>query len=189
MLEAILTRYGALAVFVGVAVEGEVTLILAGVVAHLGYFDLSTAIAAGALGGMAGDSTLYAVGRRGAAVIRGTALYQRAEPTVERLATWLGPREVVASRFVYGTRAASMVFWGVRGLPYGRFLAFDVVGCVLYAIAFASLGYAFSQSAAALVGNVRRVEMWLLGAAVAALGVALARRFVARRMVTASRGS
>ena len=43
-IEEVLKRWGLLAVFVGAATEGEVTMLLAGVMAHVGFVDLVSAI-------------------------------------------------------------------------------------------------------------------------------------------------
>ena len=87
-------------------------------------------------------------------------------PTIERLARQLGPWELLAARFVYGTKAASMVFWGLHGLTVPRFLLIDALGCALGAVVFTGLGYLVSGSATVLLGKVRRVQLWLLGALV-----------------------
>jgi membrane protein DedA with SNARE-associated domain len=162
-LEELLIRYGLLAVVIGAAFEGDFSLILAGVVAHLGIFPLPHAIAAGALGSLLGDSVWYGFGRLRGPRFRKAKLYQRVGPTVERLANRLGPWELLAARFVYGTKAASMLFWGLHGLRTAPFLMIDGVGCVLGATMFTGLGYLVSGSATALLGKVKRVELWLLG--------------------------
>jgi len=64
----------------------------------------------------------------------------------------------VLSRFVYGTRIASMFFWECTA-PYARFAAFDLAGCLLSAIVLAGLGFGLSTSAVALVGRVKRAEV------------------------------
>ncbi|MHB1412947.1 MAG: DedA family protein [Thermoleophilia bacterium] len=51
--------------FVGLVVPGEVTLLLAGLLASQGYFDLSALIALASAGAILGDSTGYAIGRYG----------------------------------------------------------------------------------------------------------------------------
>jgi len=83
------------------------------------------------------------------------------------LVAQLGPWQILAARFVYGTKSASMIFWGLQGPPFRRFLLIDTVGCVLGSLVFTGLGYLLSGSATALLGQVKRVELWLLGAAVA----------------------
>ena len=45
----------------------------------------------------------------------------------------------------------------------------DALGCVLGTTLFAGLGYLVSDSAEAVLGRVRRIELWLLGAVIAAV--------------------
>jgi membrane protein DedA with SNARE-associated domain len=162
--EHLILRYGLAAVFVGAAVEGDLTLILAGVAAHLGYFSFPIAFTASVLGGFLGDLAWYSLGRLRGPKFRAGRLYQRVGHRIEILARRLGAAELIASRFVYGTKAASMVFWGLHGMSLPRFLLVDAVGCVLGTLVFTGLGYAVSGSATVLLGHVRRVERWLLGA-------------------------
>ena len=151
---------------IGSAFEGDLTLLLAGVIAHLGVFSFPLAVAAGALGSLVGDSAWYALGRFRGPRFREGRFYRRVGPTIERLAVQLGPWQLLVARFVYGTKSASMIFWGLHGLSFRRFLLTDTVGCVLGSLVFTSLGYLMSGSARALLGHVKRVELWLLGAAI-----------------------
>jgi membrane protein DedA with SNARE-associated domain len=163
-LQQLLIRYGLAAVLLGSAFEGDFTLILAGVVAHLGIFAFPLAVAAGAAGSLVGDTAWYALGRLRGPRFREGRLYRRVGPTIERLAKRMGPWELLAARFVYGTKAASMVFWGLHGLSLPRFLFIDALGCVLGSLVFTTLGYLVSGSATVLMGHVKRFELWLLGA-------------------------
>lgn len=62
-MEFFLREYGAWAVFLGAAVEGDATMILAGVLAHVGVLSPGRAFVVGAAGGMAGDAFYYLLGR------------------------------------------------------------------------------------------------------------------------------
>ena len=73
MLRELIVRFGPLAVLGGAAVEGDVTLLLAGVSAHLGLLGLGPAVVAGALGTFVGDLVYFGLGRGGAAAVRGSA--------------------------------------------------------------------------------------------------------------------
>ena len=168
-LQQLLIQYGLIAVLLGSAVEGDFTLLLSGVVAHLGIFTFPLAIGAGALGSLAGDIAWYSLGRFRGPRFRAGRFYRRVGPTVERLAKQLGPWQLLAARFVYGTKSASMIFWGLHGLSFRRFLLIDGVGCLLGSLVFTSLGFLLSGSAIALLGHVKRVELWLLGGAIAAV--------------------
>jgi membrane protein DedA with SNARE-associated domain len=170
-LANLVMSYGLAAVLLGSALEGDFTLILAGVFAHLGYFPYPLAVAAGALGSFLGDLAWYSLGRVRGPRFRAGRLYQRMGHRIESLAARLGPAELIAARFVYGTKAASMVFWGLHGLSLLRFVLVDGVGCVLGSFVFTGLGYLVSGSATVLLGRVRRVQLWLLGAL--AVGVVL----------------
>lgn len=170
-LESLVVRYGLAAVFVGSAVEGDFTLILAGVFAHLGYFPFPLAVAAGAVGSLLGDLAWYTLGRVRGPRFRAGRFYRRVGHRIEALARRLGPAQLLAARFVYGTKAASMVFWGLHDLPLARFLMVDGVAAVIGSTVFTGLGYLVSGSATLLLGKVRRVQLWLLG--VLAVGVVL----------------
>jgi membrane protein DedA with SNARE-associated domain len=113
---------------------------------------------------LAGDTAWYAVGRLRGPRFREGKLYGRVGPTIQRLARRLGPWELLAARFVYGTKAASMVFWGLHGLSFPRFLLIDTLDCAIGAMVFTGLGYLVSGSATVLLGKVRRFQVWLLGA-------------------------
>ena len=165
-LQQILIHYGLVAVLIGSAIEGDFSLLLAGVVSHLGIFPFVWAVAAGTVGSLIGDTAWYALGRLRGPKFREGKLYRRVGPTINRLARQLGPWELLAARFVYGTKAASMVFWGLHGLSLTRFLLIDALGCAIGATVFTSLGYLVSGSAMVLLGKVRRIQVWLLGALV-----------------------
>ena len=164
MIHQLLARYGLVAVFFGAAVEGDVTMILAGVAAHLGLLDLPAALVFGTLGAVASDLACYALGLARASSIRRSALYKAAGPAIERFVDRIGVWQIATARFVYGTRIATMLFWGTRGLPLWRFLAVDFAGCSLWAVALGALGFLASSRAEALLGRVRRVRRWLLAA-------------------------
>jgi membrane protein DedA with SNARE-associated domain len=170
-LEQLLIVYGPAAVVLGSMIEGDMTVILSGVVAHLGIFPLPVAMIAGAAGNFLGDCVWYWIGRHRGTVFRSSRLYQRVGARIEQLARRFGVWELLLVRFVYGTRNASMLFWGLHGLPFTRFVAIDALSCAMGAALFSTLGYLVSGSAELLLGKVRRVEFWLLGAVL--VGIAL----------------
>lgn len=183
-MEAFITRYGLLAVFVGAALEGDVAVMMSGVVAHLSLLHFSTVLVVGWLGAVAADCTWYAIGRSRATWAQKTKAYRSVGPRIDALVGRLGAGEVLIARFIFGTRVVSMLYWGIRGLPFARFAALDLLGCAIWVTVLASLGYAFSGSAVTLVGKVKRVEVWLLGAlVVVAVASIFARRLLRRSVV------
>ncbi len=182
-LEAFLSQYGAVALFFLATVEGDVSLVVGGVLAHLGILGLPQVILAGSLGNLAGDLGWYAVGHHLRERIRTSRLYQRVGPRIERLAARLGPWQLLAARVIYGTRNASMVFWGQYGLPLRRFIPIDALGCVIACTGFAFAGYLLGHGTASITGEVKRLERLLLVAILLAGGVvAVVSRLVRARM-------
>lgn len=180
-MEALIVRWGALAVLVGVAVEGDGSALVAGIVAHLGLVDPVVAFGAAWLGAFLGDLFYFELGRRAAPRALQSAAYARVAPVVAKLANRVGLWAVVISRFVYGTRVATMLYWGVRGTPVLRFGAVALVGTGLWAAAFVGLGWALSGSATAVLGEVHRLERRLLLGVLAALVVVAAVHALGRR--------
>jgi len=170
-LESFLAHYGLAALFLIATVEGDVSLLVAGVMAHLGLLPLTGTILAGAAGNLAGDTVWFLLGRRHSERIRQSRFYWAVGHRIESLARRLGPWQLLAARVVYGTRNASMVFWGQYGLSLLRFLAFDLLGCLTAATGFVLLGYLVGHGTAALAGELRRIEHWLLLAVVAAVAI------------------
>lgn len=170
-LEQFLSDHGLVALLIIATVEGDLSLLVGGVLAHAGILPLLGVIVAGALGNLVGDSVWYAIGRWGSERIRGSRPYRVVGPRIERLVARFGPWQLLAARVVYGTRNMSMLLWGHLRLAPVRFLLIDGLGCVLAATAFALLGSGVGESAEALTGTVKRVEHWLLVAVV--VGAAL----------------
>ncbi len=100
---------------------------------------------------------------------------------VKKLVEQFGAWEIIMSRFVYGTRIASSLFWGIQGLSFARFAFFDVIGCVLWASLLIGLGFFMSNSAQALIGKIKAVERWLLVALVVTIGILLIREVFIRK--------
>jgi len=161
-LEDFLRIYGLWAQFFAAAVEGDITLLLTGMLIHLGVWPATKALAVGALGGLVGDSFYFWLGHGTARRWFTTAHGQRVMPRIEHIAKRYGIWSLFFGRYVYGARVATMFFWGMRGLPVARFLILDGLNCCLWALAFGGLGYLFSSSLEAWIGRLRFVESWLL---------------------------
>jgi membrane protein DedA with SNARE-associated domain len=78
-----------------------------------------------------------------------------------------------------------MFFWGLRGLAWATFAALDLIGALLGALILVTLGFALSQSATAVLGEVERVEKRLAGGALVAAAVVLCFNVLSRRLRSA----
>lgn len=183
-MEDFIIRFGLVAVFVGASIEGDVVLVLSGVTAHLGLLNLWVAMGAGAAGCFTGDLACYAIGRSRSDAIRRSRVYGKFGPVVERLASRVGFSQILAARFLYGTRVATMLFWGVHRLSLAKFVSVDVAGCAAWAALLGIAGYGASSGAAVLLGEVKRAEIWLLGAVCVSIVAFVSARWVLKRSQT-----
>src|SRR4051812_49647574 len=111
-LQQLLIDYGLITVLIGSAFEGDFTLLLAGVVSHLGIFPFPLAVAAGAVGSLAGDTAWYLLGRLRGPRFREGKFYRRGGAPIERLGQRKGASGVLAARGVYWAKAAGLLFLG-----------------------------------------------------------------------------
>ncbi len=161
-MEQFLIRYGLFAVLFGSMVEGDAMPVMSGVVAHLGYFRLWEALAAGIGGMFLGDCVWYWLGRGFGPKIEKTKFYRKHLPKAEKFVNKIGIWQILAARIVYGTRNVTMLFWGIKKLSFVKFAAIDLLGCLVWGTILASLGYSLSFSAEKLIGDIKELEIGVL---------------------------
>jgi membrane protein DedA with SNARE-associated domain len=173
LIEDLIREYGLWAVFFGVMIEGDLTLLFAGVLAHSGYFTFGEALLVSTLGGFVGDSLSYLVGYRGKEWIKHRTFYQRAQPRMEKLCARFGLYSIFLVKYVYGLRTASAVFWGFAHMRLRRFLPLTMASCAAWALVLIGLGYSFSGAIGVIIGRVQKAGMFLLVAFAIAVAIAL----------------
>ena len=155
-------KYGPLPIFLAAMIEADVVPVLTGVVTHLGYVKVGPALLAAIAGAFAGDYLWFCVGRFYSQSIRNSRLYRRVGHMPETLIRRLGPWQIPASHLVYGTRVATMIFWGMQRISTARFALVDGFGCVVLTGVLFTLGLGFSGAASLVIGRVKQVELLLL---------------------------
>jgi len=161
----LLFQYGLYAVFILVMLEGDITLLLAGVLAHSGFFgeySFAQVLIWGTIAGSLSDNIAYFSGRGFCEGVRKFRFYRAAQPRLERLTTKFGPLSIFLSKYIYGLRWASCVFYGVGRMPYLRFLVLSFSSCFLWVFVLSGAGYFFSGAVMGLIGDFQRVGKALL---------------------------
>jgi membrane-associated protein len=156
----LIAQYGIYAVFALCTVEGDITLLISGTMAHSGLFGnwgFLKVLLAGTLGGMAGDSAGYAVGRIFHENAKDYRFYQVAQPRVEKLIEKFGGSAIIISKYIYGIRVAMCVFYGVGKMPFLRFIGLSALSCSLWVLLLAGLGYFFSGFVTSMIGDFKQV--------------------------------
>jgi membrane protein DedA with SNARE-associated domain len=183
VIEDLIREYGLWAVFFGVMIEGDLTLLFAGMLAHYGLFSFSEALITGTLGGFVGDLISYLIGYTGKERIKNSEFYQRAKPRLERLSARFGIYSIFLVKYVYGLRTASAVFWGFAHMRVRRFGPLTLSSCAAWALVLIGLGFFFSGAIEVIVGRVKRAGIFLLVALAIACAVALILYLIERYVI------
>src|SRR5205807_4802252 len=172
--------------------EGDLTLLLAGVLAHSGFFDdgllqgygFAKVLVWGTLGGFASDNLAYGAGRIFSGTVRKVRFYRRSQERLERMTQRFGPLSIFLSKYIYGLRWASCTFYGVARMPYLRFVPLSFGSCFLWVFILSGVGYFFSSAVMGLIGDFRHVGKILLGILIGGIVVfyLIKRRWVSKRV-------
>ena len=123
---------------------GETTLSAASTIAADGGLDLELVMAAGALGAIVGDSSLFWIARRSSAKVK--PQLEQAFKNQKIAVAWDMLESspgllIVAGRYVPGMRFAVNASMGVSTMPYRRFLPWSILGGTLWSVYTCALAY------------------------------------------------
>lgn len=181
--ELLLLKFGYLAVFIGTFLEGEGILVMAGFFAERGYLDMFTVTAVGAIGAYVGHIFWFWLGRT-----QGVKLLERFPKMKKhfgkgiRMFERYGAPAIFITQWLYGLRVTCAVIIGISRISIVKFLIYEAITCVIWAIVIAGLGYYFGRAIETVLGRAAHIEKWgLLALAVIGLGVWLYHRWKDKR--------
>ena len=144
---------------VGFFLPGDSLLFTAGLLASKGILNLPLILVGCFVAAVAGDQVGYVIGRR-----MGPALFKRPDSrffhqrNVERARAYFdehGSKTIVLARFIPIVRTFAPVVAGVGRMDYRRFVTFNILGGLLWAVGVTCLGYVLGES-------VPDIDKWLL---------------------------
>jgi len=161
------------ALFIGFVIPGETAAVLGGVVASRGEVQLGAMMALVVAAAIVGDSVGYEVGKHlGSRILKTRALarhsgkLQNAQDLLRRR----GGSAVFLGRFTAFFRAVMPALAGTSRMPYGRFLAYNAAGGLVWGIGFVLLGFLAGNSYEAVAQAAGRdIAVVIAALAVAAL--------------------
>lgn len=168
----LMSRFGLPAIFFLTMVEGDITLLLAGVLSHgqaFGDYSFLQVLITGTLAGVASDQLAYALGRGMRSGVKKYRFYRAARSRIERLTGKFGSLSIFVSKFTYGLRWGACAFYGVAKMPYLRFLLLSFASCFVWVLTLAGAGFIFHSAIYNIVGDFKTFPIILL--AVVAVGV------------------
>jgi membrane protein DedA with SNARE-associated domain len=172
------------AIFLLTMLEGDITLLLAGVLAHgqaFGPYSFPLVLAAGTLAGVASDNVAYALGRAGRSSVKKYRFYCAARPRLERLTDKFGVLSIFVSKFTYGLRWGACAFYGVAKMSYARFLLLSFASCFMWVLTLSGVGYVFHSAIYNLIGDIHDLSYVLLGVVVALIVAGIAGFYFAEK--------
>jgi membrane protein DedA with SNARE-associated domain len=180
-MQGFLHEYGLWAVFFGTMIEGDLTLLFSGVMAHAGVFTLPDALLVGTAGGFTGDLVGYLAGQVFRSKARTLKFFLRAKPRLERLVRRFGGLALFIVKYTWGLRSAMSVFCGLAHFGFSRFAPLTLLSCATWSTVLAMLGYSFSGSVEKFIGDIGAVQKVLLVIVVLVGGLAAVRHLRARK--------
>jgi membrane protein DedA with SNARE-associated domain len=136
--------FGETAVFLGFVVPGETAVVLGGVLASRGHVTLWLLIVIVVAAAVTGPLIGYEIGRRMGDRVFASRLLSRVPGGVGRARTLLAERGgigVLAGRFIAIARALMPAAAGAAGVRYRTFVAFNVLGGVIWGVGYCLVGY------------------------------------------------
>ncbi|EAO9705798.1 DedA family protein [Salmonella enterica subsp. enterica serovar Braenderup] len=174
-INTLITHYGYAALVIGSMAEGETVTLLGGVAAHQGLLKFPLVAAAVALGGMMGDQLLYLLGGcYGGKILRRFPRYHTKIRHAQKMIQRHPYLFVIGTRFMYGFRVVGPLLIGASRLPPKIFLPLNIVGALIWALLFTTLGYLGGEVIAPWLHDLDqhlRHGVWLILAIVLVVGV------------------
>ena len=170
----------------GVPVPALPMLLAAGALSAIGQMSPVTAAALAVSGALASDATWYAMGRlRGIRVLKLLCRISLEPDSCVRNTQGVfaryGARSLLVAKFVPGLGAAAAPLAGVVRMPLTRFLFCDALGAAIWASAYLTIGYLFSNQLETIAMQGGRLGATLLGLLAAACAAFVAWKYLRRR--------
>jgi membrane protein DedA with SNARE-associated domain len=147
----LLTTYGYWLLFGWSFIEGEIGLILSGILVKEGVFDLQTVLMIAISGAFLGDLTAYVIGRW---VSDRAKLWLDRYPKTEVLTEWIKEKGIwiiFIERYLYGTHVPILLILGVRKFSFKVFLILDLIAVSIWASIYVGIGYFFGKTAQMII--------------------------------------
>ncbi|MBA2691600.1 MAG: DedA family protein [Rubrobacter sp.] len=184
LIEALIEDYGYFIVFLGTALDfglpssGDITMLLGGWFASGDDLNIALVMLFGALGAAVSENAMYWTGRKGGRpiverMLRVRFLFgTRGGEHISRIEKYFaghGGKTIFVGRLVPGFRALIPLSAGMSGMPYGRFLAFDCIAIIFWAVLMGTIGYVFGEYWEAVISVIRALGPVAVGVIVALL--------------------
>ncbi|MFH1487893.1 MAG: VTT domain-containing protein [Pseudomonadota bacterium] len=154
----IITEFGVVFLVIGTFVEGETTLILAGIMIQEGTFTFSEVVVISLLASYSSHLSFYIPAYFGAdrylkKLPRLQAKISKINGIVRRYET----SGVFVCQYLIGLRLASAMAFGLAGMRPLKYGLLQLISCLIWVLIYASLGYLFGYSIEFLIKDMKKI--------------------------------
>lgn len=183
-IEQWLDQYGYWAIFIGVFLEGPLTLTMAGFLAHQGYLNIFGVLITAFAATFMVIELCYFIG-----LVAGLQLLKRLpswRKSYDRFSALMARYQalfILGFRFIYSAQTVAAIVIGMGRIRPGYFSAMNAAGAALWTIVLFIVGYFFGHAFEMLIDDIKQYEkpISLVLVAVVVLYY-LARRLVWKRV-------
>ncbi|HLI62370.1 MAG TPA: VTT domain-containing protein [Terriglobales bacterium] len=151
----------------GLPIPATPLLLAAGALAGQGRMSLPLVVVAATAGCVGADIFWYLIGKRRGGTVLNVLCRIALEPDscvrrTEGAFAKYGPRTLLVCKFIPGLNTAAPALAGMVGVPYPRFIVFDVLGGLLWTVAYSLLGFVFSKQLDRIARDAHLLGGWLV---------------------------
>ncbi|MBN2012367.1 DedA family protein [candidate division KSB1 bacterium] len=162
-LEHFISQYGYLALFLGILLEGEMVLIIAGIAARQEFLSLFNVIMVAYMGAFLSDQFFFFLGRlKGNSLIVNRPAWRWRARKVQRMLKKYQNWAILGFRFFYGTRIIAPFVIGTSKVTVRRFVILNVICVGVWASIIASGGYLFGHAVETLFKDVQHYQKYAI---------------------------
>lgn len=152
-------------IFIGLVFEGEFTLIITGILAHLGALNFWFALVFILMGGFGKTLLGYCIGRMIHNRWNGTRFLKYIEKRISIVMPRFNQKpfwSVFISKFIVGMNHIVIIFSGYRKIDYKKYLKAEIGSTLIWAPGLLLLGYFFGYAALHVSKEIVRFSLVVL---------------------------
>jgi membrane protein DedA with SNARE-associated domain len=158
-VEDSIARLGYIGVLIGTFLEGETTILIAGIFAKFGYLQLKHVIFCSFIGTFAGDCTFFFLGKFfGRSVIERYEFLRNKATLSNKIIHKYRHLILFIMRFLAGFRSIILLLLGCANFSARRFLLIDSVSSLVWSFLVSLVGYMFANVVYIFVSDIEGYE-------------------------------
>jgi membrane protein DedA with SNARE-associated domain len=158
-MEDSIVHLGYVGVLLGTFLEGETTILLAGIFAKFGYLGFPNVVLFSFLGTFVGDCTFFFLGKFVGKSVIERFHFLRTRAVLSNKIIHQYPHLILfIMRFLAGFRSIILLILGCANVGTTRFLIIDVISSLVWSIVVSAVGFTFANVVYIFVNDIKGYE-------------------------------